>query len=182
VKGRLGAVLRNVVTATALVLVYAAAPVPRGSRVTAGGVLLVVAGAVVLAAVVGAMVRKERTARAGQGSGVALEALVLVVYATIAFFALVYLGVAREPGQFTGLETRIDALYFTTSTLTTVGYGDVAPVGQLARTAVTVQMLFNVLFVAVAARLAGSIVERRSTKGPLPEPASARTPSRPEGM
>jgi voltage-gated potassium channel len=176
VTARRGTVLRNVLTAAALVLVYAAAPVPRGSRVTVGGVLLVVAGAVVLAVVVGAMVRKERAAHAGQGSGVALEALVLVVYATIAFFSLVCLGVAREPGQFTGLETRIDALYFTTSTLTTVGYGDVAPVGQVARAVVTTQMLFNVLFVAMAARLATSIFERRSTTGPVPAPVDGAGP------
>jgi voltage-gated potassium channel len=166
VTARRGTVLRSALTAVALVLVYAAAPVPRGSRVTAGSALLVLAGVAILVAVVTGMVRKERVARAGHGHGVALEGLVVVVYATIAFFSLVYLGVARTPGQFSGLETRIDALYFTTATLTTVGYGDVSPVGQAARAVVTVQLLFNVLFVAVAARLAGSIIERRSAPAP----------------
>jgi voltage-gated potassium channel len=166
-----GTVVRNVLAAAGLALVYAAAPVPGGSQVTAGGVLLVLAGVALLCAVVAALVGKERAARAGLGAGTTLEAVVLVVYLAIAFFSLAYLWIAGSPGQFVGLETRIDALYFTTATLTTVGYGDVAPVGQAARAVVTVQLLFNLLFVAVAAKLVGAVLARRSAAAPPPTAA-----------
>jgi voltage-gated potassium channel len=172
-RARSRTVLRHVVTGAALLLVYAAAPVPEGSRVTAGSVLLVLVGTAVLVAVVVAMARKESAARAGRGGGVSIEAVVVVVYAAIAFFSLVYLWVARSPGQFVGLDTRIDALYFTTATLTTVGYGDLAPVGQLARAVVTVQLLFNLLFVAAAARLAGAALARRGTVAGSPPPVGS---------
>ena len=52
-----------------------------------------------------------------------------------------------------GLHTRLDSLYFTMTTLTTVGYGDIHATGQTARALVLVQMVFNVVFVAAAATL-----------------------------
>jgi Ion channel len=59
-------------------------------------------------------------------------------------------------GEFEGLATRIDALYFALTTLFTVGYGDIHPVGQLARALVSVQMVLNVGVLA----LAGGLVVR----------------------
>jgi hypothetical protein len=49
-----------------------------------------------------------------------------------------------------GISTRTDALYFTVATLTTVGYGDVHAQGQIARSLVTLQLLFDVVFVGAA--------------------------------
>ena len=60
-----------------------------------------------------------------------------------------------RPGEFDGLLTRIDALYFVVTTLVTVGYGDIHPVGQLARALVSVQM---VLKVGVLALVGGLVV------------------------
>lgn len=73
-------------------------------------------------------------------------ALVVVVFA-YAFYVLN----ARRPDELVGLETRLDALYFAVTTLTTVGYGDVYAAGQLARALVLTQMVFNVIFIATAA-------------------------------
>jgi voltage-gated potassium channel len=62
------------------------------------------------------------------------------------------------------LHTRTDALYFTLSTLTTIGFGDVHAVGQVARVLVIVQMIFDVVFVAaVAATLRGHLSSRIRT-------------------
>ena len=87
-------------------------------------------------------------------------------------FALGYflLELAR-PEQIVGLTTRTDALYFTLSTLTTVGFGDVYADGQIARALVSVQMVFDVVFVAagvalLTGRLRGAVVSR---------PAQAKT-------
>ena len=71
-----------------------------------------------------------------------LLALVAVVFA-LGYYVLE----EHSPGQMSGLSTRTDALYFTVATLTTVGYGDVHAVGQVARSLVTLQLLFDVVFV-----------------------------------
>ncbi|MFD2354494.1 potassium channel family protein [Nonomuraea ferruginea] len=74
--------------------------------------------------------------------------------AGVVLFALADYNVAywRE-GEFAGLETRTDALYFAVSTLATVGFGDVHAQGQLARGLVLVQMAFNLIVLATAATL-----------------------------
>jgi voltage-gated potassium channel len=70
----------------------------------------------------------------------------------VAFFALAdYTTAILGPGQFVDLETKTDALYFTMATLTTVGYGDIHAAGQVARTVVIVQLVFNVLVIATGA-------------------------------
>ena len=88
---------------------------------------------------------------------------VLTVFA-LAFFALEF----HEPGEVVGLQTRVDALYFSASTMMTIGYGDVHAAGQLARALVLVQMVFDAVFVAAAAALLSSRVRRaaRARRGP----------------
>jgi len=71
--------------------------------------------------------------------------LVAMVFA-LGFFVLE----EHSPSQLSGLTTRTDALYFTLSTLTTVGYGDITAEGQLARGLVILQLVFNAVFVAAA--------------------------------
>ena len=83
----------------------------------------------------------------------AAEAILMVAAMLIFGFSSVYLAVDRHAGQFEGLDTRIDALYFTVTTLSTVGYGDVHATGQSARLLVTVQILFDLSLVAVSVRL-----------------------------
>jgi voltage-gated potassium channel len=64
----------------------------------------------------------------------------------------------HRPGEIVGLNSRLDSLYFTVSTLLTIGYGDVHAAGQLARALVLVQTVFDVVFVATAASLLSSRV------------------------
>jgi voltage-gated potassium channel Kch len=89
--------------------------------------------------------------------------LILLAELAIVIFALVYYAVAvRSPGQFGGLETRLDALYFSLTTVATVGYGDINAVGQLARALVSIQLVFNVGFIAaIVGMLKGKLQERR---------------------
>jgi voltage-gated potassium channel len=82
--------------------------------------------------------------------------LVVVVFA-VGYYVLDL----SAPGQMADLHTRTDALYFTLSTLTTIGFGDVHAVGQLARVLVIIQMVFDVVFVtAVVATLRGRVRTR----------------------
>jgi voltage-gated potassium channel len=83
----------------------------------------------------------------------AAEAILIVVSMLIFGFSSVYLAVGREAAQFEGLDTRIDAVYFTVATLSTVGYGDVHAEGQLARGLVTLQILFDLSLLAVSVKL-----------------------------
>ena len=95
-------------------------------------------GAVVgVAAIVGVLPLTYRRIRAIQRSEqpilVAVEALVLLVTLLVLGFAAVYFSLDERQQQFEGLATRLDAVYFTVTTLATVGYGDIHPTGQAAR-------------------------------------------------
>ena len=77
------------------------------------------------------------------------------------------------PGQFAELHDKTDALYFNISTLATVGFGDVHAVGQLARAAVTLQIVFNLVFLGAAVSLISGYFRERArgrlgTKAPAP--------------
>lgn len=73
--------------------------------------------------------------------------------------------VAQElPGQFEGIETRIDALYFTLTTMTTTGYGDIHAVGQLARGLVSLIFLFDLVFLGLVGAELSRIAQRTRTR------------------
>ncbi|QVQ50003.1 two pore domain potassium channel family protein [Spiractinospora alimapuensis] len=78
---------------------------------------------------------------------------VVTVFGVVLFALADYVMARARPEQFVDLHTRTDALYFTVTTLATVGYGDVHAEGQLARILVTVQILFNLIVLATAAWL-----------------------------
>ena len=75
----------------------------------------------------------------------------LLMSLAVLVFSAAYYALSRQPGQFTGLRTRIDALYFTVVTLATVGYGDITPRGQQARLVAVVQILYTFVFLTAAA-------------------------------
>jgi hypothetical protein len=73
-------------------------------------------------------------------------AILLLAWASVLVFSAAYWAMAREPGQFVGLDTRLDALYFVGVTMATVGYGDIHPSGQLARAVLLVQLVYTLVF------------------------------------
>ena len=110
-----------------------------------------------LVAIVGTLpltVRRVQAVRdAEQPILVAIEALVLLVTMLIVGFAAVYFAVDSRHEQFEGLETRLDAVYFTVTTMATVGYGDIHPTGQAARALAVSQMLLNLVFLGIVVRV-----------------------------
>jgi voltage-gated potassium channel len=98
----------------------------------------------------------------GAGETVRIRALVLLLVLTILFFSWCDDSVARLPGQFVDLHTKTDALYFTISTIATVGFGDVHAAGQLARAAVTVQIVFNLVFLGAAVTMISGFIRERA--------------------
>ena len=91
-----------------------------------------------------------------------IHTLVMLLPLAAVLFALgFYILEEQSPTQFEGLATRTDALYFTLSTVTTVGFGDITAHGQLARVLVMFQLVFNAVFVgAAASTIVGSIRSR----------------------
>jgi voltage-gated potassium channel len=83
-------------------------------------------------------------------STAALAMLLLLL--VVAFSLTFYLLERSHPGQVADLHTRTDALYFTLSTMATVGYGDVHAEGQAARALVCAVIVFDVVVVASLVR------------------------------
>jgi voltage-gated potassium channel len=146
--------------------VYYVLPVPGAMQESSWAVMFFL-GATVLGALILTAIRRLLQA----GENARIRGLILLLTLTVLFFSWSDESVARLPGQFTLLSTKTDSLYFNISTLATVGFGDVHPVGQLARAAVTVQIVFNLVFLGAAVSLiTGYFRSRARGHGPGAQP------------
>lgn len=140
-------------TLVAVVVLYFVVPL----EVRHSPVRLVVELVVTLAAlgwVAAVIVREAQRQRTGADSGLRGRHLALLLELAVVLFALAYYLLAvHGRDQMAGVDTRLDALYFTVSTMATVGYGDIHPVGQLARGVATAHIVFDLVVLALAARL-----------------------------
>lgn len=151
-------VVRLAVAIALALLVYFVVPVQASEqRLLVRGVVSVLALGLLTAGIVWQIVLQiEDHTRRVDGL---LFALVLAVLAfALGFYRLE----VAYPGQIVGLETRVDALYFTMTTLLTVGYGDIHAAGQGARVLVMVAMVFNVAVIATAVTTLSSRVRQRA--------------------
>ena len=134
---------------TGLILGYVVLPL-RGNLWWLGAVV----GLAAVIATVPLTVRRVQAVKvAEQPVLVAIEALVLLVTMLVLGFAALYYSMDAHPGQFEGLSTRLDSVYYTVTTMATVGYGDIHPTGQAARAVVTLHMLVNLAFVGIVVRV-----------------------------
>lgn len=120
--------------------------------------LVAVLGIVLLGYVIAREIRANERGESNRRTSVLVFLLIAVVFTFSAVFALTQ---AWDPTQFEGLTTRMDALYFTVVTMGTVGYGDIHPVGQLAKGLTTALIVFNVVLVGA---LASDVVTRWRAK------------------
>lgn len=92
-----------------------------------------------------------------------IDRLALALVVSVLGFAIgFYVMAERNPDEIVGLETRLDSLYFTMTTLLTIGYGDIHAKGQVARALVLVQMVFNVVILTTAATTLGHQLRSRA--------------------
>jgi hypothetical protein len=116
----------------------------------------VVRGFIVVAVLVllGYLIVRQFRLELRLGEDYRIDGLLAAIFGVVVTFSFgFYLMARNDPGEVAGLHTRIDALYFTVSTLTTVGFGDIHAAGQAARVLVLVQMGFNLIFITSAAAL-----------------------------
>ena len=171
-------VRRAILALTAVLVVYYALPV--GEAPSAVGVVLSVVGLLggmgVLVYLTIRQVRRLAGARP-EDEGIRIESLIFLIYIVVPMFAFGYFVLeTADPGQFDSLETKTDALYFTVSTLATVGFGDVHAVDQLARALVTLQIAFDLVFVGAMVSLLTGLVRSRATTRRAEREAAATEP------
>ena len=117
-----------------------------------GTTLRLVAGIVILVLVVFWQLR--RISRAAHPAVQAIEAVVVSFLLLIVVFAGIYVSLSDlDASMFTQRLEPIDGLYFTISTLATVGFGDIAPALPLSRALVSVQIILDLVLLGVVVRL-----------------------------
>ncbi|MFE9774056.1 potassium channel family protein [Streptomyces sp. NPDC005931] len=178
------AVARAVLIAVGLLTAYFLLPLDE--RGTAGASALLVCGLLAVLLVFAWEVRV--IARSPHPRLRAVEALAATLVLFLVLFAGAYYLLDRStPGSFSEPLTRTDALYFTLTTFSTVGYGDIAARSQTGRVLAMLQMAGGLLLVGVAARVLASAVQaglRRQRGEPSDRPRSgsdADMPDREDG-
>ena len=168
------ALLRSLATAVVLVALYYLLPLDRLTSVPLGVLLAI--GLVALLAVASWQVRT--IIRARHPTVRAIGALATTVPLFLLLFAAAYYLMAKtSPASFSDHLTRTDALYFTVTIFSTVGFGDITAVSQSARLMVTTQMILDLLILGLGIRVFIGAVQRGRQR---PQPDSADPGSPPE--
>jgi voltage-gated potassium channel len=146
----LGALARLAVSLAVLIGIYVIVPADRLVDGTAGIELTV--GVLLLVGVIAwELYRIIRDPYPEVRAGVTL--LVVVAFVII-MFSLAYATMsAAQPDAFSVPITKSDAVYFTVTTLATVGFGDITATSTAARWVVTAQMLFDLILLVGLARV-----------------------------
>ena len=153
----LWAALRCVLSAAVLVVLYYVLPL--NERFGADVAVRVLIGLAVFAAITAWQVR---IIVGHPYPGVkAFEALGLIVPFYLLLFASTYFLMERaSAASFTEPLTRTDALYFSVTVFSTVGFGDIAAKSEVARIALIVQMLGDLVVLGAGVQILLKAVQR----------------------
>ena len=149
--------LRGLLSTTVLVVLYYQLPLGQPWDAATAARLLV--GLLVFA---GVMVWQVRTVAGSRYPAIrAFEALGLIVPLYLLLFASTYFLMERaSAASFTQPLTRTDALYFSVTVFTTVGFGDISAKSEPARIVLIVQMLGDLALLSVGVRVLLGAVRR----------------------
>jgi voltage-gated potassium channel len=167
------AVLRGLVTTTVLVVLYYLLPLDRSWDSDTAVRLLI--GLLVFAGVT--VWQVKAIARSRYPGLRAAKALGLIIPLYLLLFASTYFVMERaSAANFTQPLSRTDALYFSVTVFTTVGFGDIAAKSETARVVLIIQMLADLALLGAGARvLLGAVrrgQQRRSDTGDGDSPAA----------
>jgi len=146
------------------VLVVLYYTLPLTGKLKASTVVLLLAGLAVFAGVIGWQLRA--ILRSQYPALRAIEALAFAIPLFLLVFAAAYVKLAdTQAHAFTEPLNRTDALYFTITVFSTVGFGDIAPVATAARVTTMVQMLGDLVVVGLVLRvMLGAVKEGRQRR------------------
>jgi hypothetical protein len=153
---------RTALTTVSLLAVYYQAPLDRPPSLRV--VVWLAAGLIALSAAVGWQARAIAMSdmprlRAVETAAVGLTAL-LILYASV------YTVMSNDqPGNFSEVLGRTDALYYTLTIFATVGFGDITPTAESTRIITMAQMLVGILAVGLAANLLVGAVQDAVARG-----------------
>ena len=155
-------VLRSLVVAILLFVAYYTLPMDRPER---AGLVVLIVGIAVLALVLAWQVR------AIMGSPYprlrAFETLTIGIPILLIVFASAYFLVGNaDSDSFTQPLSKTDALYFTITVFSTVGFGDITAKTEVARILVSIQMMFDLAVFGLVAKLIFGAVEVALKKTP----------------
>jgi hypothetical protein len=155
------AVLRRLLVTTVLVVLYYLLPLDR--PLDTGTVVRLLIGLLVF---VGVTVWQVRAITGARYPGLrAAQALGLIIPLYLLLFASTYYLMERaSAANFTQPLTRTDALYFSVTVFTTVGFGDIAAKSETARVVLIVQMLADLALLGAGARVLLGAVRRGQQK------------------
>ena len=142
--------LWSLITIAVVFVVYFVAPLDK-SR-SAGTIIQLVLLGLVIFVIMGWQI--WRITRSDYPTLRAVEALAFIVPAYIVFCAAVYFVMNHNsPATFGTPLTKLDALYFSGTVFTTVGFGDITAKTQAARAVVFVQMMLDLIILGLVVRL-----------------------------
>ncbi|MEV7774368.1 potassium channel family protein [Kitasatospora sp. NPDC086791] len=174
------ALLRPLATATGLVAAYYL--LPMDEPYSARTVVALVLGLLAVSALL--IWQTRSVSRSPYPRLRAVAALATVFPLLILLFATSYFLLERsQPESFTESLSRSDAVYFTVTVFSTVGFGDIAPKSGAARGTAVLQMLADVFLVGVVAHVMLEAVrrglDRRGQSGGRQQNAGRPTSDRP---
>src|SRR6266536_5924629 len=151
------AVLRGLLVTTVLVVLYYLLPLDR--PLDTGTAIRLLIGLLVFD---GVTVWQVRAIAGSRFPGLrAAEALGVIVPLYLLLFASTYYLMERaSAATFTQPLTRTDALYFSVTVFTTVGFGDIAAKSETARVVLIIQMLGDLVLLGAGARVLLGAVRR----------------------
>ncbi len=171
---------RSILVGLLIVVAYYTLPLDRPAD---AGLVILIAGLLALAGILSWQIRKI------VGSPFprirAAETLIVGIPLLLVVFASVYYLIGKaQVDSFSEAMTKTDAMYFTVTVFTTVGFGDITAKSELTRTLVTLQMLFNLaVFGLVAKMIFGAVevgLQRLSATSGKPVAADPPLPAEPE--
>jgi voltage-gated potassium channel len=153
----IAAVLRGLLVTTALVVLYYLLPLDRPLDTSTTVRILI--GLLVFA---GVTVWQVKAIAGSRYPGLrAAEALGFIIPFYLLLFASTYFLLERaSAANFTQPLTRTDALYFSVTVFTTVGFGDIAAKSETARVVLIIQMLADLVLLGAGARVLLGAVNR----------------------
>jgi voltage-gated potassium channel len=150
---------RTLVSVGGIVFAYYWIPAGDARGTDLAGVIFLTLGLAVFAAVFYRQV--TRVTRADHPVLRAVEALCSILALFVCLFAfLYYASSVNDAAAFSEPLTRTDALYFTVTVFSTVGFGDITPVATTQRVITMAQMLLDVAFLAVLVRVLTMVAQQ----------------------